>query len=115
MTIFALQILTQQQVSDPLAVVKKNVCKNEALFLLLFKTELPYRVVIFPSKKHGPVTTTANVWVAISGSMAETQQVTIPRSSLEFVFHVNKFRISLNFLPNLRNIYILCSTRIWVF
>ncbi|XP_031629908.1 DENN domain-containing protein 5B isoform X2 [Contarinia nasturtii] len=50
-------------------------------------TKLPYRVVIFPSKKYGPVTTTANVWVAISGTLCETQQVTIPRSSLEFVFH----------------------------
>lgn len=52
-------------------------------------SELPYRVVIFPSKKYGPVTTTANVWVAISGTLCETQQVTIPRSSLEFVFHVS--------------------------
>lgn len=51
--------------------------------------ELPYRVVIFPSKKYGPVTTTATVWVAISGTLCETQQVTIPRSSLEFVFHVS--------------------------
>lgn len=56
-------------------------------------TELPYRVVIFPSKKYGPVTTTANVWIAISGSMSETQKVVIPRSSLEFVFHV-KYSIS---------------------
>lgn len=52
-------------------------------------SELPYRVVIFPSKKYGPVTTTANVWVAISGSLCETQLVAVPRSSLEFVFHVS--------------------------
>lgn len=57
------------------------------VFALLNLPELPYRVVIFPSKKYGPVTTTANVWVAISGSLCETQIVAIPRSSLEFVFH----------------------------
>lgn len=58
-------------------------------FSFMHQSELPYRVVIFPSKKYGPVTTTANVWVAISGTLCETQQVTIPRSSLEFVFHVS--------------------------
>ncbi|KAJ6646254.1 DENN domain-containing protein 5A [Pseudolycoriella hygida] len=49
-------------------------------------TKLPYRVVIFPSKKLG-ATTSANVWVAISGNMGETQQVKTPRGTLEFVFH----------------------------
>lgn len=44
---------------------------------------------MFPSKKHGPVTTTANVWVAISGSLNETRAVNFPKSSLEFVFHVS--------------------------
>lgn len=78
-------------------------------FLLLNKrsiaVELPYRVVIFPSKKYGPVTTTANVWVAISGSLCETQQVTIPRSSLEFVFHVSFIAMNghLNYSFKLRN------------
>lgn len=56
--------------------------------MIIFATELPYRVVIFPSKKPGAATTSANVWVAISGSLAETQQVTTPRGTLEFVFHV---------------------------
>ncbi|XP_037031285.1 DENN domain-containing protein 5B isoform X2 [Bradysia coprophila] len=50
-------------------------------------TKLPYRVVIFPSKKFGAATTSANVWVAISGNMGETQQVKTPRGTLEFVFH----------------------------
>lgn len=44
--------------------------------------------MIFPSKKTGAATTSANVWVAISGSLGETQQVMIPRNTLEFVFHV---------------------------
>ncbi|XP_053684603.1 DENN domain-containing protein 5B [Sabethes cyaneus] len=50
-------------------------------------TKLPYRVVIFPSKKGSAATTSANVWIAISGTLGETQQISIPRHSLEFVFH----------------------------
>ncbi|XP_055707091.1 DENN domain-containing protein 5A isoform X3 [Phlebotomus papatasi] len=49
--------------------------------------ELPYRVVIFPSKRTGSANTSANVWVAISGNNGETQQVSVPRGTLEFVFH----------------------------
>lgn len=51
-------------------------------------TKLPYRVVIFPSKKSSAATTSANVWIAISGSLGETQIISVPRHSLEFVFHV---------------------------
>ncbi|XP_052890576.1 DENN domain-containing protein 5B [Anopheles moucheti] len=50
-------------------------------------TKLPYRVVIFPSKKSSAATTSANVWIAISGSLGETQIINVPRHSLEFVFH----------------------------
>ncbi|XP_021707931.1 DENN domain-containing protein 5A isoform X2 [Aedes aegypti] len=50
-------------------------------------TILPYRVVIFPSKKGSAATTSANVWIAISGTLGETQQISVPRHSLEFVFH----------------------------
>ncbi|XP_049544581.1 DENN domain-containing protein 5A isoform X2 [Anopheles darlingi] len=50
-------------------------------------TKLPYRVVIFPSKKSSAATTSANVWIAISGSLGETQIISVPRHSLEFVFH----------------------------
>lgn len=49
--------------------------------------KLPYRVVIFPSKKGSAATTSANVWIAISGTLGETQQISVPRHSLEFVFH----------------------------
>lgn len=55
-------------------------------------TKLPYRVVIFPSKKSNAATTSANVWIAISGKLGETQQVSVPRGTLEFVFHV-KFNL----------------------
>lgn len=51
--------------------------------------KLPYRVVIFPSKKSNAATTSANVWVAISGNLGETQQVLVPKGHLEFVFHVS--------------------------
>nr|CAD7395243.1 unnamed protein product [Timema cristinae] len=50
-------------------------------------TKLPYRVVIFPSRKASAATTTANSWVAISGTLGETSPVPIPRGALEFVFH----------------------------
>ncbi|XP_058837943.1 DENN domain-containing protein 5B isoform X2 [Topomyia yanbarensis] len=50
-------------------------------------TKLPYRVVIFPSKKGSAATTSSNVWIAISGTLGETQQISVPRHSLEFVFH----------------------------
>lgn len=52
---------------------------------------MPYRVVIFPSKKQAAASTSANVWVAISGSLAETKQVATPRGTFEFVFHVSVF------------------------
>lgn len=52
-------------------------------------SKLPYRVVIFPSKKSNAATTSANVWVAVSGKLGETQEVTVPRGSLEFVFQVS--------------------------
>ncbi|XP_063223946.1 DENN domain-containing protein 5B isoform X2 [Bacillus rossius redtenbacheri] len=50
-------------------------------------TKLPYRVVIFPSRKASAATTTANAWVAISGTLGETSPVPIPRGAQEFVFH----------------------------
>ncbi|XP_043268202.1 DENN domain-containing protein 5B isoform X2 [Venturia canescens] len=50
-------------------------------------TKLPYRVIIFPSRKASAATTSANSWVAISGTLCETNPVPIPKSALEFVFH----------------------------
>lgn len=84
-TIFASRIPIQQQV--------RILCKSNddgfVTCLSFSDQELPYRVVIFPSKKFGAATTSANVWVAISGNMGETQQVKTPRGTLEFVFHVS--------------------------
>lgn len=55
-------------------------------------TKLPYRVVIFPSKRSNSGTS-ANVWVAISGNLGETQQVSVPRGHLEFVFQYKNLGI----------------------
>ena len=49
---------------------------------------LPYRVLIFPSKRFNVSTTTANVWVTVSGTLAETQPLSVPKNTLEFVFQV---------------------------
>nr|XP_014088653.1 DENN domain-containing protein 5B [Bactrocera oleae] len=50
-------------------------------------TKLPYRVVIFPSRKYGSYHTSSNVWIIVSGTMNETQRVPVPKGSLEFIFH----------------------------
>ncbi|XP_064544503.1 DENN domain-containing protein 5B isoform X1 [Drosophila montana] len=50
-------------------------------------TKLPYRVVIFPSRKYGSYHTSSNVWIMVSGTMNETQRVPVPKGSLEFIFH----------------------------
>lgn len=52
-------------------------------------TKLPYRVIIFPSRKASAATTSANSWISISGTLGETTPVTIPKGALEFVFHVS--------------------------
>lgn len=44
-------------------------------------------MVIFPSRK--TPSTSANVWVALAGSLGETAQVPVPRGAVEFVFHVS--------------------------
>jgi hypothetical protein len=53
-------------------------------------TVLPYRVVIFPSRKTSAATTSANSWVTISGTLGETSPVPIPHGALEFVFRVSE-------------------------
>ena len=49
---------------------------------------LPYRVLIFPSRRLNLSTTTANVWVSVSGTLGETGPLSVPKNSLEFVFEV---------------------------
>lgn len=53
-------------------------------------TVLPYRVTIFPSRKFHANTTSANLWVTVSGTLAHTDKpLPIPKPSLEMVFKVN--------------------------
>ncbi|XP_076249872.1 DENN domain containing pinstripe isoform X2 [Calliopsis andreniformis] len=56
-------------------------------------TKLPYRVVIFPSRKASAATTSANSWIAISGTLCETNPVPIPKGALEFVFLHNNLGV----------------------
>lgn len=63
--------------------------------------ELPYRVVIFPSRKHGSYHTSSNVWIMVSGTMNETQRVPVPKGSLEFIFHVSRKYVKCNSLKTL--------------
>ncbi|XP_077493627.1 DENN domain containing pinstripe isoform X3 [Amblyomma americanum] len=49
--------------------------------------EMPYRVVVFPSRKLSASTTSANAWVSVSGTMGTTGIIPVPKQSLEFVCH----------------------------
>lgn len=47
---------------------------------------MQYKIVIYPSRK-GTVTS-ANVWIVLSGTLGETQHISVPRGSLNFDFRV---------------------------
>lgn len=49
-------------------------------------TIMPYRVVIFPSRKFSASTTSANAWVCISGTLGDSGIVSVPKTSLELLF-----------------------------
>ncbi|RZF48660.1 hypothetical protein LSTR_LSTR010750 [Laodelphax striatellus] len=49
-------------------------------------TRMLYRVAIFPTRKSSASSTTANCWVAVSGSNGETQQLPVPKGALQFTF-----------------------------
>uniref|UniRef100_T1IME6 DENN domain-containing protein 5B n=1 Tax=Strigamia maritima TaxID=126957 RepID=T1IME6_STRMM len=49
-------------------------------------TVIPYRVVIFPSRKFSASTTSANAWVCLSGTHGETGAIDVPKQSLELIF-----------------------------
>lgn len=55
--------------------------------MLLF-TVIPYHVVIIPSKKLGGSMFTANPWVCVSGELAETGVLQVPKNTLEITFEV---------------------------
>uniref|UniRef100_A0A3Q3X3B2 Uncharacterized protein n=1 Tax=Mola mola TaxID=94237 RepID=A0A3Q3X3B2_MOLML len=47
---------------------------------------IPYHVVVIPSKKLGGSMFTANPWVCVSGELAETGVLQVPRNTLEITF-----------------------------
>lgn len=49
---------------------------------------VPYRVVIFPSRKLSGASTSASAWVSLAGSLGQTDNIPITRNHLEFVFQV---------------------------
>lgn len=67
---------------------------NEDYYLQPHFVELPYRVIVFPSKKSYLSTTITNAWVAISGTNGETSQVPIPKGTMDFIVTVS-FKIIL--------------------
>lgn len=80
--------------------------------------ELPYRVMIFPSRKTSAASTSANAWVTVSGTLGETSPVPIPRGALEFVFRVSEWLYSVHCCSVMVlywdvTVLLFCSTRIW--
>lgn len=49
---------------------------------------IPYHVVVVSSKKLGGSMFTANPWVCVSGELAETGVLQVPRNTLEITFEV---------------------------
>lgn len=49
---------------------------------------IPYHVVVISSKKLGGSMFTANPWVCVSGELAETGVLQVPRNTLEITFEV---------------------------
>lgn len=49
---------------------------------------IPYHVLVVPSKKLGGSMFTANPWVCVSGELAETGVLQVPRNTLEITFEV---------------------------
>ncbi|CAH0560214.1 unnamed protein product [Brassicogethes aeneus] len=47
-------------------------------------TIIPYRIVIVPTKRG--TTSSANVWVVLSGTLSETRKVQVPKSTLNFEY-----------------------------
>lgn len=59
------------------------------IFVLHSFPVIPYRIMIVPNKKG--TTTSANVWVVLSGTLSETNRFSVPKSTLNFEFKVNIF------------------------
>lgn len=49
---------------------------------------VPYRVVIFPSRKLSGASTSSNAWVSLGGTHGQTSKIPVPRNQVELVFQV---------------------------
>lgn len=58
------------------------------MFSFICPPVIPYHVVVVPSKKLGGSMFTANPWVCVSGELAETGVLQVPRNTLEITFEV---------------------------
>lgn len=64
-------------------------CLVQLLLLYIpFCTVIPYHVVVVSSKKLAGSMFTANPWVCVSGELAETGVLQVPRNTLEITFEV---------------------------
>ncbi|XP_064192990.1 DENN domain-containing protein 5A-like isoform X5 [Anguilla rostrata] len=54
--------------------------------LLTTSVMIPYHVVVIPSKKLGGSMFTANPWICVSGELAETGVLQVPKNTLEITF-----------------------------
>ena len=56
-------------------------------------TVIPYHVLVVSSKKLGGSMFTANPWVCVSGELAETGVLQVPRNTLEITFEVRMMMV----------------------
>ena len=74
----------------------KSICCHATLVaipwhvssLCVVVTVIPYHVLVVSSKKLGGSMFTANPWVCVSGELAETGVLQVPRNTLEITFEV---------------------------
>lgn len=61
---------------------------------------IPYRVVIVPSRKG--MTSSANVWMVISGTLSETKRLPVPKAALNFEYRVSFSKMNIVILVQLQ-------------
>lgn len=63
---------------------------TRVLFAITLVLVITYRIVIVPNKKG--TTTSANLWIVLSGTLSETKKVALPKATLNVEFKVQSFR-----------------------
>lgn len=63
--------------------------KNQKVRIIIIPIAVvPYRVVIFPSRKLSGASTSANAWVSLGGTLGQTNNIAVPKGQVELVFQV---------------------------